>query len=140
MVRESGGGNANRLLVLPTLHTSSDQGRLDALAAELAELRDPMVATTVHFYGWWPFGVNIAGYTRFDAASEQDLTATFDRVYNSFTARGIPVVIGEYALLAYDHTRPGIIQRGNSGSTSSSWATTPVGGTSPPCCGTPVSS
>ncbi|MDX3695829.1 cellulase family glycosylhydrolase [Streptomyces europaeiscabiei] len=112
IVRESGGGNANRLLVLPTLHTSSDQGRLDALAAELADLRDPMVATTVHFYGWWPFSVNIAGYTRFDATSEQDLTATFDRVYNSFTARGIPVVIGEYALLAYDHTRPGIIQRG----------------------------
>ncbi|MDX3130009.1 cellulase family glycosylhydrolase [Streptomyces europaeiscabiei] len=112
IVRESGGGNANRLLVLPTLHTSSDQGRLDALAAELADLRDPMVATTVHFYGWWPFSVNIAGYTRFDATSEQDLSATFDRVYNSFTARGIPVVIGEYALLAYDHTRPGIIQRG----------------------------
>ncbi|WP_327348007.1 glycoside hydrolase family 5 protein [Streptomyces europaeiscabiei] len=112
IVRESGGGNANRLLVLPTLHTSSDQGRLDALAAELADLRDPMVATTVHFYGWWPFSVNIAGYTRFDATSEQDLTATFDRVYNSFTARGIPVVIGEYALLAYDHTRPDIIQRG----------------------------
>lgn len=71
-----------------------------------------MVATTVHFYGWWPFSVNIAGYTRFDATSEQDLTATFDRVYNTFTARGIPVVIGEYALLAYDHNRPGIIQRG----------------------------
>ncbi|WP_319111846.1 cellulase family glycosylhydrolase [Streptomyces europaeiscabiei] len=139
MVRESGGGNANRLLVLPTLHTSSDQGRLDALAAELAELRDPMVATTVHFYGWWPFGVNITGCTRFDAASEQDLTATFDRVYNSFTARGIPVVIGDYALLAYDHP-PRHHPAGDSGSTSSSWATTPVGGTSPPCRGTPVSS
>ncbi|WNZ14147.1 cellulase family glycosylhydrolase [Streptomyces sp. 11x1] len=112
MVRDSGGGNANRLLVLPTLYTNADQGRLDALAAELAELRDPMVATTVHFYGWWPFSVNIAGYTRFDATSEQDLTATFDRVHTAFTARGIPVVIGEYALLAYDHNRPGIIQRG----------------------------
>ncbi|MEE1836297.1 cellulase family glycosylhydrolase [Streptomyces sp. SP17KL33] len=112
IVRDSGGGNANRLLVLPTLYTNADQGRLDALAAELAELRDPMVATTVHFYGWWPFSVNIAGYTRFDATSEQDLTATFDRVHAAFTARGIPVVIGEYALLAYDHNRPGIIQRG----------------------------
>ncbi|MDX2600549.1 cellulase family glycosylhydrolase [Streptomyces caniscabiei] len=112
VVRDSGGGNANRLLVLPTLYTNADQGRLDALAAELAALRDPMVATTVHFYGWWPFSVNIAGYTRFDATSEQDLTATFDRVHAAFTARGIPVVIGEYALLAYDHNRPGIIQRG----------------------------
>ncbi|BBC31155.1 Cellulase [Streptomyces graminofaciens] len=112
IVRDSGGRNADRLLVLPTLYTNADQGRLDALATELADLRDPMVATTIHFYGWWPFSVNIAGYTRFDATSEQDLTATFDRAYNTFTARGIPVVIGEYALLAYDHNRPGIIEQG----------------------------
>ncbi|GAA3829251.1 cellulase family glycosylhydrolase [Streptomyces phyllanthi] len=112
IVRDSGGGNTTRLLVLPTLYTNADQGRLDALATELADLRDPMVATTIHFYGWWPFSVNIAGYTRFDATSEQDLTATFDRAYNTFVARGIPVIIGEYALLAYDHNRPGIIQRG----------------------------
>ncbi|MFI5673417.1 cellulase family glycosylhydrolase [Streptomyces cellulosae] len=112
IVRESGGKNAARLLVLPTLYTNADQGRLDALAGELTSLRDPMVATTVHFYGWWPFSVNIAGYTRFDATSEQDLTGTFDRVYNSFVERGIPVIIGEYALLAYDHNRPGIIERG----------------------------
>lgn len=112
IVRESGGKNAARLLVLPTLYTNADQGRLDALAGELTSLRDPMVATTIHFYGWWPFSVNIAGYTRFDATSEQDLTGTFDRVYNSFVERGIPVIIGEYALLAYDHNRPGIIERG----------------------------
>ncbi|MDX3385261.1 cellulase family glycosylhydrolase [Streptomyces niveiscabiei] len=112
VVRASGGGNTNRLLVLPTLYTNSEQGRLDALAAELTALRDPMIATTVHFYGWWPFSVNIAGYTRFDATSEQDLTAQFDRAYNTFTAHGVPVIIGEYALLAYDHTRPGIIERG----------------------------
>nr|WP_308289578.1 cellulase family glycosylhydrolase [Streptomyces muensis] len=112
IVRESGGRNTDRLLVLPTLYTNSEQGRLDALAAELADLRDPMVATTIHFYGWWPFSVNINGYTRFDATSEQDLIAQFDRVHNAFTARGIPVIVGEYALLAYDHNRPGIIEAG----------------------------
>lgn len=112
IVRESGGGNSNRLLVLPTLYTNSEQGRLDALAGELTALRDPMVATTIHFYGWWPFSVNIAGYTRFDATSQQDLTDQFDRVHNAFVAKGIPVIIGEYALLAYDHNRPGIIERG----------------------------
>jgi endoglucanase len=112
IVRESGGRNADRLLVLPTLYTNSEQGRLDALAAELADLRDPMVATTIHFYGWWPFSVNSDGYTRFDATSQQDLTAQFDRVHNAFTARGIPVIVGEYALLAYDHNRPGVIEAG----------------------------
>ncbi|MBK3575503.1 cellulase family glycosylhydrolase [Streptomyces sp. MBT65] len=112
IVRDSGGENTHRLLVLPTLYTNADQGRLDALAAELSSLHDPMIATTIHFYGWWPFSVNIAGYTRFDATAEQDLTDTFDRAYNTLVARGIPVIIGEYALLAYDHNRPGIIERG----------------------------
>ncbi|MEU5029179.1 cellulase family glycosylhydrolase [Streptomyces milbemycinicus] len=112
VVRDSGGGNATRLLVLPTPYTNADQGRLDALAAEIATLRDPMVAATIHFYGWWPFSVNIAGYTRFDATSEKDLSQAFDRAYNTFVAKGVPVIIGEYALLADEHTRPGIIERG----------------------------
>ncbi|WP_030937076.1 cellulase family glycosylhydrolase [Streptomyces sp. NRRL S-646] len=112
IVRASGGRNTDRLLVLPTLYTNADQGRLDALATSLTALHDPMVATTVHFYGWWPFSVNIAGYTRFDATAQKDLTDTFDRVHDTFVAHGIPVIIGEYALLAYDHNRPGIIERG----------------------------
>jgi aryl-phospho-beta-D-glucosidase BglC (GH1 family) len=102
VVRASGGGNATRLLVLPTLYANGDQARLDALSATLTALADPNVATTVHYYGFWPFSVNIAGYTRFDATSQQDLTACFDRAYNTFGAKGIPVIIGEYGLLGFD--------------------------------------
>jgi endoglucanase len=102
IVRASGGGNANRLLVLPTLYANGDQGRLDALAATVAALADPNVATTVHYYGFWPFSVNIAGYTRFDETSQQDLTATFDRAYDTFAGHGVPVIIGEYGLLGFD--------------------------------------
>jgi endoglucanase len=111
-VRGTGGGNATRLLVLPTLYTNADQPRLDALAASLAALNDPMVATTIHFYGWWPFSVNIAGFTRFDATAQQDLEGTFDRVYNTFVAHGVPVIMGEYALFGIDPNFPGIIERG----------------------------
>ncbi|MFC0529856.1 cellulase family glycosylhydrolase [Phytohabitans kaempferiae] len=112
IVRASGGNNATRLLVLPTLHTNADQGRLDALTAEFNQLRDPNLAATVHFYGYWPFSVNIAGGTRYDSTVEQDLIGTFDRVHDTFVARGIPVVIGEWALLNWDHNRPGVIERG----------------------------
>ncbi|RSM59871.1 cellulase [Actinoplanes sp. ATCC 53533] len=112
LVRRSGGNNATRLLVLPTLHTSGEQARLDALTATFDQLRDPNLAATVHFYGWWPFSVNIAGGTRYNAAVEQDLTGTFDRVRDTFVARGIPVIIGEWALLNWDHNRPGVIERG----------------------------
>ncbi|MBO0898708.1 cellulase family glycosylhydrolase [Cellulomonas sp. zg-ZUI22] len=111
-VRATGGGNATRLLVLPTLHTSSEQPRLDALADTIDRLDDPNLAATVHFYGWWPFSVNIAGGTRYSTEVEQDLVSSFDRVTDTFVERGVPVVIGEWALLAWDHTRPGIIERG----------------------------
>jgi len=112
IVRGSGGGNATRVLVLPTLFTNGDQGRLDALTATFNQLRDPNLAATVHFYGFWPFSVNIAGFTRYTTEVEQDLVGTFDRVSNTFVSRGIPVIVGEWALLSWDHTRPGVIERG----------------------------
>lgn len=111
IVRQSGGGNATRLLVLPTLHTSSDQARIDELVATIDQLDDPNIIATTHFYGYWPFSVNVAGGTRFDAVAQQDLVDSFDRVHNAFVARDIPVIIGEYGLLGFDrHT--GTIQQG----------------------------
>ncbi|WP_447002757.1 cellulase family glycosylhydrolase [Saccharothrix isguenensis] len=111
IVRRSGGNNASRLLVLPTLHTSSEQARVDELVATFNSLNDPNLIATVHFYGYWPFSVNVAGGTRFDATVQKDLTDSFDRVHAAFVARGIPVIIGEYGLLGFDrHT--GTIQQG----------------------------
>lgn len=77
IVRASGGGNTDRLLVLPTLHTSADQVHLDNLASEMAALDDPNLIATVHYYGYWPFSVNVAGGYRFDATAQQDLLDTF---------------------------------------------------------------
>lgn len=111
VVRSSGGRNTDRVLVLPTLHTNADQGRLDALVATFEELDDPNLAATFHYYGYWPFSVNVAGGTRFDANAQADLTGTFARVRDTFVARGIPVILGEYGLLGFDrHT--GTIEQG----------------------------
>jgi endoglucanase len=111
VVRGSGGGNATRPLVLPTLNTGSEPAKIDALAAQIAALDDPNLIATVHYYGFWPFSVNIAGYTRFDAEVRQDVTDTFDRVHAAFVARGVPVLLGEYGLLGFDrHT--GTVEQG----------------------------
>lgn len=112
LVRGSGGNNATRLLVLPTLYTNSNQAQLDTLANTFGQLKDPNLAATVHFYGWWPFSVNIAGGTRYDSNVEQDIVDSFTRVHTTLVSRGIPVIVGEWALLSYDYTRPGIIERG----------------------------
>ncbi|NKE62559.1 cellulase family glycosylhydrolase [Lentzea sp. PSKA42] len=111
IVRRSGGNNATRLLVLPTLHTSTDKEYVDPLVEQIRGLNDPNLIATVHSYGYWPFSANVAGGTRYDATVEQHLTDSFDRVYDSFIARGIPVILGEYGLLGFDrHT--GTIEQG----------------------------
>ncbi|HEU5130142.1 MAG TPA: cellulase family glycosylhydrolase [Glycomyces sp.] len=111
IVRDSGGGNADRVLVLPTLHTNAEQERLDALTDTITALDDPNLAATVHYYGFWPFSVNIAGYTTFDDEVRQDVIDNFDRVHDEFVASGVPVLIGEWGLLGFDqHT--GTIEQG----------------------------
>jgi endoglucanase len=102
IVRESGGTNADRVLVLPTLHTSAEQAPVDGLAATITALDDPNIAATVHYYGFWPFSVNIAGYTRFNEEVQADITTAFDRVSDTFASQGVPVIIGEYGLLGFD--------------------------------------
>jgi endoglucanase len=111
IVRDSGGGNASRLLVLPTLNTSADQAKIDALATTIAALDDENIAATVHYYGYWPFSVNIAGTTTFDATTQADLVGYLDRVNAAFTAKGVPVILGEYGLLGFD-TSIGAIEQG----------------------------
>lgn len=111
IVRSSGGKNAVRPLVLPTLESSPTQERMDVLYQTITGLKDPNLIATVHYYGFWPFSVNIAGYTKFDADTQKDITDTFDKVNATFTAKGIPVIVGEYGLLGFDKNT-GTIEQG----------------------------
>ncbi|MFE5051330.1 cellulase family glycosylhydrolase [Streptomyces sp. NPDC056637] len=113
IVRASGGANAQRLLVLPTVGATPDQTLMDDLAATIDGLDDPNLIATVHYYSFWPFSVNIAGYTRFDATVQQDMTDAFARMHDTFVAKGIPVYLGEYGLLSYpDYTHQDYVERG----------------------------
>jgi endoglucanase len=112
IVRQSGGRNARRLLVLPTVGATPSQNLMDDLATTISSLHDHNLVATVHYYSFWPFSVNIAGFTRFDATVQQDMTDTFARMHDTFVAKGIPVLLGEYGLLGYDYTHPGAIERG----------------------------
>ncbi|WP_055529789.1 cellulase family glycosylhydrolase [Streptomyces graminilatus] len=113
VVRQSGGNNATRLLVLPTLHTNAGQDFLDILAAGMKSLNDPNLVATVHYYGWYPFSVNVAGGTRFDATARQEMTDTFTRLRSTLTSKGIPVYVGEFGLLQYpDQNHPSRIEQG----------------------------
>ncbi|MHC3474467.1 cellulase family glycosylhydrolase [Streptomyces sp. 7R007] len=113
IVRSSGGGNANRLLVLPTLGTTPSQDLMDDLAGTMSSLHDGNLVATVHYYGYWPFSVNIAGGTTYDATSQKDMADAFTRMHDTFVAKGISVYLGEYGLLSYpDYTHTDSVERG----------------------------
>lgn len=104
IVRNSGGANATRMLVLPTLNTNDSQARCDALYKMISNLKDPNIIATFHYYGYWPFSTNIAGTTTMDETVVNELEAAFNRVYETFVKNGIGVICGEYGLLGFDKT------------------------------------
>lgn len=111
IVRASGGGNTTRPLVISTLEASPSQERMTATYNAISQWNDKNIIATVHYYGFWPFSVNIAGYTTFNQEVQNDITTTFDNVYNTFVAKGIPVIVGEYGLLGFDKNT-GVIEQG----------------------------
>ncbi|MFE3525040.1 cellulase family glycosylhydrolase [Streptomyces sp. NPDC059161] len=110
VVRNSGGRNKDRLLVLPSEETNSAQHWLDDLSTTMKSLHDRNLVATVHYYSWYPFSVNIANGTTYDATSQKDLTEGFARVHDTFVAKGIPVYLGEYGLLTSPYS--GVVERG----------------------------
>ncbi len=102
IVRRSGGRNATRPLILSTLTASPAQARLDELYRTIDKLDDPLLIATIHYYGFYPFSVNLGGYTSFNDEVRTDIIQAFDRTHSTFTARGIPVIVGEFGLLGFD--------------------------------------
>ena len=108
IVRKSGGSNATRMLVLPTLNTNDSADRCTALYDSIKGFKDDNILATFHYYGFWPFSVNIAGTTTMDATVVKELEAAFDRVHKQFVGNGIGVICGEYGLLGFDKALGGV--------------------------------
>jgi endoglucanase len=107
LVRNSGGNNGTRPLVLPTVYTRADQPMLDSLKTTITNLNDPNLIATIHYYGWWPFSVNNTGYTTFNQLPASWVQQPFDAAYHTFVASGIPVIIGEFGVLAGNNIEHG---------------------------------
>ncbi|WP_170230961.1 cellulase family glycosylhydrolase [Alkalibacterium pelagium] len=92
---------------MPTVYTDTEQKKMDALFEQIAAWEDDYIIAAVHYYEEWVYSTNI-GKTRFDGVLWDDVTPrnslveVFDRVAQTFTERGIGVVVGEYGLLGYD--------------------------------------
>jgi endoglucanase len=90
-IRSTGGNNARRLVMLPTYAAAPDAQQLDPLVLPTA----PMIAVSVHAYRPYDFAQNQKGSTIFNG--QQELDGLFARLNTRFVAKGIPVVLGEWA-------------------------------------------
>jgi aryl-phospho-beta-D-glucosidase BglC (GH1 family) len=107
IVRNSGGNNTTRMLVLPTYYTRGTEAECASLYQTIQKLDDDYIMATIHYYSYYSFSVNL-GVTTMTSQVTGELTDVFDRVYNQFIANGIGVICGEYGLLGFDNTKEAI--------------------------------
>jgi hypothetical protein len=99
VVRNSGGNNATRMLVFPNLTTSAAEAESKASSETILSLNDKNIMATYHYYGFWPFSINLAGYTTFEGKTVEDAKSAIDIMHNNFIQKGIGVICGEYGVL-----------------------------------------
>ena len=96
-IRQSGGNNAQRLIMMPTYAASADEPKTAPF--RLPNPEDQYVAVSIHAYAPYNFAMDTseAGVTTW--GTDQDKRA-LENVFNSlkttFIDKGIPVVIGEF--------------------------------------------
>ena len=110
VIRNSGGKNNTRMIVMPTMDTNHEPQKSNPLYELIDGLNDENIIATIHYYSEYVYSANL-GITGFDEPLydwSNEYTArvaaedAFDIVYNTFTQNGIGVVVGEWGLLGYD--------------------------------------
>lgn len=96
-IRNSGGNNAKRHIMIPTHGASS-------LAAAVNDLvipnNDSRVIVSLHSYSPYYFSMPIDGTSSWGSDSDKSaLDAEFDQIYNKFVKNGRAVVLGEFGTI-----------------------------------------
>ena len=97
-VRNTGGANETRALMIPTYAASSSWTAMNAWAKP----NDANVIASIHAYTPYDFAMN--GHTVYDDSMGYQLNAFFQDVYNIFISNDIPVCIGEFSASNYNNT------------------------------------
>ena len=92
-VRNSGGYNPSRHLIIPTHAASPDNTAISSL--EIPDCDNIIV--DVHNYAPWDFAGNESDRCKWGSDEDKALLdCGFDRLYETFVKKGIPVIIGEF--------------------------------------------
>ena len=104
VVRAKGGNNATRQIMLSPYAASSSDNAINGLVLP----KDNNIIVAIHSYFPYNFAMNdnVESGSTTDWGSAQDkrdLDTEFDRIYNKFIAKGIPVVMGEWGSINKDN-------------------------------------
>lgn len=111
-VRQSGGNNAKRWLLIPGWNTDinytcGDYGfeiPTDTYRDSSIPASEQRIMISVHYYNPWDF-CGAGTKTEWGTDAEvKTLTDNFDRCYSAFVNKGYPVVIGEYGAVNANNT------------------------------------
>jgi endoglucanase len=92
-IRATGGNNATRKILIATYAASSNQNAMDDLVIPNADTN-----TIVSIHTYFPYTFSLEGTDRTWGTNRDKtwLNNEFDRIYNTFVANNIPVVLGEW--------------------------------------------
>ncbi|MBQ7619016.1 MAG: cellulase family glycosylhydrolase, partial [Treponema sp.] len=94
-IRESGGNNAKRLVMVPAYVASPGAALASAFKMPNDSAGAGRLALSVHMYTPYSFAMQDPGETTFTSAHKGDLDYWLGQLNTKFVSKGIPVVIGE---------------------------------------------
>jgi len=106
-VRNTGGNNMERVLLIPTYAASANETAQRALVIPDDPSEDK-IAVSLHFYEPWNFALRTGdgSETEWSSSNQQDtvpITRYIDLAYEVFVSKGIPVIIGEMGAINRDN-------------------------------------
>ena len=97
-VRATGGNNAIRCLMVPTYAASCSSTTVNDFVLPTDTVANKLIVD-IHSYSPYNFALNTSGTSSFTQSDISQLQWTLQEIYNSFGAKGIPVIIGEFGAL-----------------------------------------
>lgn len=101
-IRETGGNNALRHIMIPTHAATAMEAAQDDL--QLPE-GDNRIIISQHTYWPYPFTMEEPGVNTWGSQKDKDeCDDELDRIYEKFCSKGIPVVVGEWGAIQKNNT------------------------------------
>jgi len=99
VVRNSGGNNDKRFLMISTYGASSTQNAMAGLALPKDTASNKLIVS-IHFYEPYNFALRtgsgtVSAWDKNNSADTNPITSRIDRAFSIFVSKGIPVIIGE---------------------------------------------